>query len=349
MKAPSLLLLFLFSLSAAATAQPRPPRPPEPDLVLDLRGTWLLHLGDDPAYASPHLRDDDWDEVRVPGAWEEEGFWGYDGFAWYRKHVHLPEHLAKEPLLLHLGRIDDTDEVFVNGRFVGATGRMPDEEYHTAYHATRRYAVPAEYLHPGDNVIAIRVFDERLEGGIIEGTVGFYRPPPSPLAVDLAGLWQFRTGDDLRWKAPKLDGRGWDDVTVPGRWEPQGYRRYNGFAWYRKQFFLPRDLDGADLVLLLGKIDDLDEVFLNGHRIGGTGNITKPEMRGTEWQVARRYPIPPEALRYGAYNVLAVRVYDGVLDGGIFSGPIGIITENALGSGHESLLDRLLRYFRDLE
>ena len=38
----------------------------------------------------------------------------------------------------------------------------------------------------------------------------------------------------------------------------------------------------------------------------------------------RAYPIPDGLLRFEGENVLAVRVYDGLYDGGIFEGPVGI-------------------------
>ena len=34
-------------------------------------------------------------------------------------------------------------------------------------------------------------------------------------AQSIAGLWQFRIGDDLNWAAPNLDDSGWSSVEVP--------------------------------------------------------------------------------------------------------------------------------------
>ena len=44
---------------------------------------------------------------------------GEDMFLFYRKHIVLPEGFLKGRLLLHFGAVDQTVEVFVNGRIVG--------------------------------------------------------------------------------------------------------------------------------------------------------------------------------------------------------------------------------------
>ena len=58
--------------------------------VLDLRGKWKFDLGDDEKRAIVAFDDSKWDEIFVPSAWEDEGYPGYDGYAWYRKHFRLP-------------------------------------------------------------------------------------------------------------------------------------------------------------------------------------------------------------------------------------------------------------------
>ena len=295
--------------------------------VVDLRGSWQFQLGDDLDWADPKISDKAWETIFVPARWEEEGYWGYDGYAWYRTHFRLPQGTSDYALYLDVGRIDDVNAVYVNGHFVGSTGRFPPE-FKTAFNVFSRYRIPARFLRPDDqNVVAVRVFDTGREGGILEGRPGIYANLDEPaLALDLAGPWHFRTGDRLIGRAGDLDLdlKRWDVVTVPGRWDMQGYPEYDGMAWYRITFTLPTNLRGEDLVLLLGKIDDLDETYLNGERIGATGDVESRDIEGWEWQTVRAYPIPDGLLRFEGENVLAVRVYDGLYDGGIFEGPVGI-------------------------
>ncbi len=320
-----LLLLYLFQVPMVQAVDQRPSPEEEWVRVVDLRGTWQFSLGDDPTWADPEINDKVWEEVFVPARWEEEGFWGYDGYAWYRKRFRLPREDRGRSLYLDVGRIDDVSAVYVNGHFIGSAGRFPPE-YKTAFHAFSRYRIPSEYLDKdGYNIVAIRVFDSGGEGGLLEGKPGIYANLDEPmLALDLAGPWAFRIGDRMRWRFEEAGDDKWEEIMVPGRWEPQGYAEYDGFAWYRKSFYLPASFKYEDLVLLLGKIDDLDEAYLNGTLIGATGRMADREIEGWEWQEVRAYPLPETALRYGAENVLAVRVYDGLLDGGIHEGPVGI-------------------------
>jgi len=340
-----LLLLLSFLLQSLAYAPPQrsvapePPLAPEgfvasegsfasemPQRLVDLRGFWLFQVGDDPDWANADFPDKNWGEIFVPSIWEDEGFGGYDGYAWYRKHIHVPRLPEGQTIVLDLGRVDDVSAVYINGLFVGVIGSFPPD-FRTAYHEWARFTVPRSFLKENDtNIIAVRVFDGQLEGGLREGALGLYaEPSPTPMVLDLAGRWKFRTGDRSSWRAPMFDDTGWDEVTVPGYWELQGYNDYNGFAWYRTSFDASTVRRAKDLVLLLGKIDDLDEVYLNGTLIGATGNMERQHIQGDEWQIVRAYPIPPEVLRYGGENVLAVRIYDGRIGGGFHEGPVGLV------------------------
>ncbi len=142
------------------------------------------------------------------------------------------------------------------------------------------------------------------------------------LKLNLAGEWLFKIGDDTRWVSPELDDSNWLKVKVPATFESQGFANYDGFVWYRLHFDVPANLLKEDLILLLGNIDDADETYLNGVKIGETGKF--PPERRTEWTTLRAYQIPKGLLKK-TNNVLAVRVCDFGFDGGIFRGPIGII------------------------
>ncbi|MEN3037567.1 MAG: glycoside hydrolase family 15 protein [Candidatus Kryptonium sp.] len=142
------------------------------------------------------------------------------------------------------------------------------------------------------------------------------------LKINLAGEWLFKTGDDLRWIAPDFDDSQWAKIKVPATFESQGFANYDGFVWYRLHFDVPSHLLKEDLIFLLGSIDDADETYLNGVKIGETGKF--PPERRTEWTTLRAYQIPKGLLKTKG-NVLAVRVCDFGFDGGIFKGPIGLI------------------------
>ena len=292
--------------------------------VIDLRGDWRFEIGDDPRWADPSFKDAGWVTLRVPGQWEEQGFPGYDGYAWYRKSVNIPKDWQQKQLYLDLGTIDDVDEVYVNGQFIGFRGQFPPN-YITAYNEFRFYYLPAYCLQPGEtNVIAVRVYDSELGGGIVGGEPAI-RELVHPLAIDqpLSITWRFKIGDDMAWRAPQFDDGDWERIRVPAFWETQGHKGYDGFAWYRVRFRLNPELRGQHLILFLGRIDDIDEAYLNGERIGKTG--TRFTNGGDEYRRWRAYTIPNDKILSDQDNVVAVRVYDGFAHGGIYDGPIGIV------------------------
>jgi hypothetical protein len=311
-------VLTLFSLGQSQTLE----------RLADLRGSWKFSVGDNMAWAGTEFNDSGWDNIFVPAAWEDEGFPGYDGYAWYRKTVTLPANLPDSDIFLVLGQVDDCDQLYVNGNFIAFTGQFPPN-YITAYQNYREYYIPREYLKPGEeNVFAVRVFDAELTGGIVSGKPGlFYNTDPVPLVYSLEGTWKFTTGDYFIYGDTELNDDKWDKIMVPRAWETQGYRDYDGIAWYRKSFIIPAHLLRRDLVLILGKIDDLDQTYFNGELIGETGDLSGYPGRisvDQEWQELRAYPIPEHLINRLGENVIAVRVYDGLFQGGIFSGPIGL-------------------------
>jgi beta-galactosidase len=131
-----------------------------------------------------------------------------------------------------------------------------------------------------------------------------------------AGEWKFNRGDDPSWKNPGLKDSSWPTVTLPANWEKHSdYTDDNVIGWYRRTLVVPADLKGKDITVNLGKIDDADETFFNGVKVGGLGSF--PPRYVTAWDLLRRYRIPGGLIRYGESNSLAVRVFDGVFGGGL--------------------------------
>jgi len=91
--------------------------------MTDLAGPWRFHTGDDPGWSSPGFDDSDWSLLVAGKSWTEQGYPGYSGVAWYRLRVLLPANPG--PLAFYLPGVDDSAEVFANGRLVGQLGGMP--------------------------------------------------------------------------------------------------------------------------------------------------------------------------------------------------------------------------------
>jgi sialate O-acetylesterase len=332
-------------------------RPQERSLILDLRGRWAFRIGDNPAWADPSASEKSWDTVFVPARWEDQGYPGYNGYGWYRKHFTVSQEWKGKKLWLMAGIVDDVDEVFVNGHFIGFSGTFPPR-YNTDYSSQRWYPLPRGVLNEhGDNVLAVRVYDSEQAGGITGGKVGIAEElDPLHLDVDLAGKWKIMTGDDFAWKERGFEDADWHPIVVPAYWETQGMRDYDGFAWYRLHFRPDAAMAGKRLVLVLGKIDDYDVTFLNGEELGRTG--TARQMRRRIWQESeyrtlRAYEIPAGLLKPGEDNVLAVRVLDFFRHGGIWDGPVGLISHDSYAawakrqnSEHKSLWDTIREWWK---
>ena len=146
-------------------------------------------------------------------------------------------------------------------------------------------------------------------------------PPVETDAVEVeavTGEWRFHRGDDASWSDPDFDDSGWVAVRLPASWEQHsGYTDANAYGWLRRRLDLSEVQSDRPIVLLLGKIDDADQAFLNGKLIGQSGSFP-PDYR-TAWSDERRYLAPPGLVRGDGSDVLVVRVFDGDGDGGIYT------------------------------
>ncbi len=162
--------------------------------------------------------------------------------------------------------------------------------------------------------------------------------PSEPIKIALNSGWKFMRGDNLKYANPDFDDSAWDSIGVDKTWNKQGYPKYQGFAWYRIKVVIPSALKKKaalqdSLIFHLGKIDDFDQVFLNGSLIGqNTHNMpfgSKADtafknLRHSYWDVERRYslPVTDARIKWDKANVIAVRVYDWGVAGGIYSGDL---------------------------
>ncbi|MGQ1909589.1 beta galactosidase jelly roll domain-containing protein [Marinifilum sp. RC60d5] len=298
--------------------------------LVNLKGYWKFSVGDDPARAKPNFNDSKWEKIFVPQSWEHGGFEGYNGYAWYRKHFTLSIPNNLDFVYLYVGYIDDADEVYVNGQLVGTTGQFPPKA-ETAYDIPRMYPVPSYILNSnGDNIIAIRVFDDFHEGGIINGNIEIaYDLDQKRMNLDLSGYWNFESSIEVDSANKSVITSKLGKIFVPGFWEARGYNNYNGKAVYSKEFKYPFDLNRNDQVLFMGVIDDVDEVYLNGQKIGSVRDMKRKRFSyAGNHLTLRAYEIPDNLLKHNSINSIEVIVEDFSGPGGIYKGPIGIIGEN---------------------
>ena len=147
-------------------------------------------------WADPQIDDASWATIPVPAHWEDAGYPGLDGIAWYRLAFTLSADEAKQSVRLSLGPIDDDDITWLNGVEVGRT---------SGYATPRLYFIPPSALRSGRNVLVVRVADGGGGGGIygnpdvVHLDIGGVRRP-------LTGTWKFKVGEaSLRMDGQRIN------------------------------------------------------------------------------------------------------------------------------------------------
>jgi len=113
--------------------------------------------------------------------------------------------------------------------------------------------------------------------------------------------------DADRWKDLNYDDSRWNKMQLPSLWEQRGLPDFDGVVWFRKAVNLARADAQTTATLELGPIDDADETYVNGVRVGGTSAYNEDRV----------YKVSPGILKEGK-NVIVVRVSDTGGGGGLY-------------------------------
>lgn len=119
-------------------------------------------------------------------------------------------------------------------------------------------------------------------------------------------------GEDEQYKNAAFDDSRWPRMKLPGLWEEAGLglNDLDGVVWFRKTIEVAQEDAGKPAVLELSKIDDADETYVNGIKVGATNSYSD----------LRHYTIPAGTLKAGR-NVVAVRIKDTGGGGGVYGEP----------------------------
>lgn len=112
-----------------------------------------------------------------------------------------------------------------------------------------------------------------------------------------------------KWSDISYDASSWKSLQFPGYWESQGSPDVDGAVWVRKEINLTKEMISQDARLELGIIDDIDQTFFNGQKVGSRWN--KYNLRS--------YKIPASLLKEGK-NVIVIRIVDTDGSGGFIPG-----------------------------
>jgi putative membrane-bound dehydrogenase-like protein len=112
---------------------------------------------------------------------------------------------------------------------------------------------------------------------------------------------------EKRREVPGYNDESWKAMSLPQSLEHAGLN-IDGVVWFRKLVDIPAGGARTKASLSLGPIDDSDETYVNGTRVGATHN---------QYSSPRVYALTPGTLKPGR-NLIAIRVEDTGSRGGIY-------------------------------
>ncbi|MCB1157877.1 MAG: hypothetical protein H7A25_05305 [Leptospiraceae bacterium] len=126
--------------------------------------------------------------------------------------------------------------------------------------------------------------------------------------IQLKKGWLFKKGDNQEYKNVQLASTGgWENRLLPDIKIVSDTKIF-GYSWYRCQLQLgPDAIKGKDFLgISLGKLRDVDEVYLNGTLIAQTGKLLPGLVPNQE---LRRVYYLPANLFHSGNNLIAIRLY----------------------------------------
>ncbi|MDA0933974.1 MAG: hypothetical protein O3C51_11015, partial [Planctomycetota bacterium] len=108
--------------------------------------------------------DAEWRPIRPARHWEAEGIPGYDGVAWFRTRVRIPERWSGKPLTAVFEGVDDSYRLYLDGREIARHG---DPETGETVWLIRTTADLTPHVEPGrEHSLVLRVVDHNGAGGL---------------------------------------------------------------------------------------------------------------------------------------------------------------------------------------
>ena len=198
-------------------------------------GNYIMHWYDTydigsrgTSWADPTLDDSSWKTVTIPGGFEELGVGDVPSLCWFRKEITLPDPLPEGRTRLYLGQIEKMDTAYINGRQVGASSWVENP---------RAYFVRDGILKPGRNLITLRVFKVKTDGGFLGKPDELHLTLGDGTSIPLSGEWKGRVAVDAR--PPHPLPIGFENLpTMPGvlymgMLEPVAPLAITGAIWYQ--------------------------------------------------------------------------------------------------------------------
>ena len=157
--------------------------------------------------------------------WDVPALAEFNGMVWFRANIDLTAQQAKQGATLELGKIDDVDIAWVNGRSVGSTAG-PNTD--------REYPIARGVLNAGTNTVVFNALDLWGNGGPYGATPRALRLQDGT-SLSLEGKWQYRIVPQSVGRPPRAP---WDTTAgltliANAMIAPLGSYRMRGVLWYQ--------------------------------------------------------------------------------------------------------------------
>ncbi len=227
-------------------------------------GSFLMHWLDEydagsknKTWAAADLDDSTWKTVQIPGGFSELGVADVPSVCWFRKEFMLPEPMPADQATLFLGSIEKMDTTYLNGQWVGASSWVENP---------RTYEIKGGVLKPGRNILAVRIFKMKPQGGFLARPEGLRLVVGDKIVIPLAGEWKGALSVDARPPHPMpLTFENYPTMPVvlyEGMIEPVAPLSIRGVIWYQGEANAERAHQYRTLLPAL--IGDWRKVFRQG-------------------------------------------------------------------------------------
>jgi hypothetical protein len=136
---------------------------------------------------------------------------------------------------------------------------------------------------------------------------------PASNDVVVLDAWRIHEGDNLTWARADFDDSKWTQTTSPVR--SSGVDILRGFHWYRTTVELPAQLEGRELAIGMGGIDEVYEVYVESVPVGRFGRWAPRPASPFDRDLT--FAIPPGLIK-GSTVHIALRRWVGATTTGLF-------------------------------
>ncbi len=130
-------------------------------VLISLEGEdWGVFFGNEEQILSPDYNASALETIKVPGNLKNNSRY-QKGTVWLRKSFEVSKQQKESSLSLEIGKVFQSDEVYLNGVLVGKNGSSFGQNSETiSFGVSRIYPIPNSYINEGENTISIKIESE---------------------------------------------------------------------------------------------------------------------------------------------------------------------------------------------